>query len=529
MKGKWARWAWLILLLCGIVCSLILLVGRISAERNDRAAAAAAFYEDVCLLAEESGLSRQEWLTLFSEQGVRYVIFKTWPEETVLQTMERLDMAPGSMGGGSGNWAFVIPLLDRSLGSGSGTLVALEYRDRSTIHLPEGLDLNGYEEPVIKAFYLHDDCIIRYTEQERGQEIENIFTRAIVDRGNRLLLVRPFYLGEGGPLITEQASYIEVLSGVKSRVEERGWTFGGKVSTLETKPFDPLLVCGSGMLTAALWIFLLTRPEKLRRFMGVLCIAAVVVLVAGCLIAPLLTQKGIMFLCVVAFPCMAIYGLRNFLQHIGTSRLPAVVEYLLGLAALMVWSLLGGLAVSALMADRCYLLGASIFTGVKVSEAVPLTVCVVLFGIPVLRWLRTKKLSWKHAIPLAAVVLICLVAGAVLIRRSGDFDEISQLEKNFRDGIEIFLYTRPRTKEMLVGIPLMSLLFIRQGQNNPAVKLAGGVGCVLECVSVTNTFCHGVAPMYVSLLRTLLGGAVGFVPGLVVLGLGTLIAVQYSK
>ena len=37
----------------------------------------------------------------------------------------------------------------------------------------------------------------------------------------------------------------------------------------------------------------------------------------------------------------------------------------------------------------------------------------------------------------------------------------------------------------------------------------------LECVSVVNTFCHGVAPVGVSLIRSLLGAGLGLCLGLV--------------
>ena len=40
-----------------------------------------------------------------------------------------------------------------------------------------------------------------------------------------------------------------------------------------------------------------------------------------------------------------------------------------------------------------------------------------------------------------------------------------------------------------------------------------GAGVMLECVSVINTFCHAVAPLQVSVMRTLLGVGLGLLPG----------------
>ena len=41
------------------------------------------------------------------------------------------------------------------------------------------------------------------------------------------------------------------------------------------------------------------------------------------------------------------------------------------------------------------------------------------------------------------------------------------------------------------------------------------MGVCLECVSVVNTFCHAVAPLGVSLMRTVLAVAIGVVLGTV--------------
>ena len=45
------------------------------------------------------------------------------------------------------------------------------------------------------------------------------------------------------------------------------------------------------------------------------------------------------------------------------------------------------------------------------------------------------------------------------------------------------------------------------------LQLLCGAGALLECVSVTNTFCHAVAPLLVSVMRTLLGVGIGLIAG----------------
>ena len=57
----------------------------------------------------------------------------------------------------------------------------------------------------------------------------------------------------------------------------------------------------------------------------------------------------------------------------------------------------------------------------------------------------------------------------------------------------------------------------------PALRLLCGMGACLEAVSVTNTFCHAVAPVTLSLIRTLLAAGVGCVLGLAAIGVLELI------
>ena len=78
---------------------------------------------------------------------------------------------------------------------------------------------------------------------------------------------------------------------------------------------------------------------------------------------------------------------------------------------------------------------------------------------------------------------------------------------------------RPRTKELLAGVPcaLCLLPALQQREKQPWLCLAVGLGACLECVSVVNSFCHGTAPLWSSLVRTLLAAGLGLLPGAVLL------------
>ncbi|MBO7394243.1 MAG: hypothetical protein J6U98_08605 [Abditibacteriota bacterium] len=77
------------------------------------------------------------------------------------------------------------------------------------------------------------------------------------------------------------------------------------------------------------------------------------------------------------------------------------------------------------------------------------------------------------------------------------------------------LFVRPRTKEFLVGYPLLmaGMAFLTKGKRNWAVPciVVGSVGLI----SALNTFCHIHTPLILSFVRTLNGLWVGLVIGII--------------
>ncbi len=504
----------LLFLLClGVCCTAVLLFGRLRAESRDEQVASAVYFDDVIRLAELSGRSADDWLAMFSGNGVRYVVFEAQPDEEMQGLLSGYDLSPaGYAGKGS---AFVLPEYDWSADS-KIPLALIENVTRTSVHYPDGFDLEGFDGPLVKAFYLNDGYAARFSVDDSGQEMENMFFRAVVDRGMRLILLRPF-VDSRNTVVADSSVYADVLSGLGERLASRGLEYGGSFSCMETESLRPLLLLGSGCLTAALWIFLLTRVKALRRWGFVLCLLVLAGMALGCLFLPKLMQKMLMLLCAAAFPCVAVYGLWKWRENPHRRQLPDWLIYLLALCAVLVWSVLGGLAVGALMGDRSYLMGDLIFSGVKAAQGVPLLFCLVLFGIPVLKDFFDGPITKKKILPLAVAAGVLIAAGAVLVLRSGDVSRISALEATFRDVLEYTLYTRPRTKELLIAVPFMAVGFTAVGKRSSLLALMASLCFCLESTSVVNTFCHAVAPLHVSLIRSALGAGIGALIGLVLI------------
>ena len=74
MKLSFRSLVCLCLAVCGILCSGILLGGRISAEAKDQQVSVAFSQDDLALLAQESGLAVETWREALQQAGISHWI-----------------------------------------------------------------------------------------------------------------------------------------------------------------------------------------------------------------------------------------------------------------------------------------------------------------------------------------------------------------------------------------------------------------------------------------------------------------------
>ncbi len=482
---------WWVLLFCGIVCSGMLLYQRAAAEWEDRAACAAIAQKDVTWLAQESGLSEDIWKQTLQEAGVRWYI-------------------------GDGAQGFVFP--GAAAVHGYQLPAALvETKDRTGMHIPDDFSVEDCPGPMVKALYLYDGYAKRATEGD-AQKIQDLMFRAVLERGARLVILTPFRTAEGDAIL-DPAVYATCLDGLKERLAERGISFGETSSCMETSPLQPLLTWAAALAPLMLGVALVCRFGRLRKREPLLSIGAAILLAVLFLAAPALAQRAAMLGAALVFPCWlaCFVGALPQWEPRWMRSCPDFGAMLLLLICVVGWGLLGGASVAALMSSRMYLMGVSIFAGVKVALLVPMVfACGILFSV--LRGALWEVGLKKWLLFALAVSIVCGVCGAFLIR-SGDRTSIPAFEEALRNWLETVLYVRPRTKELFFAAPCIPLFLWGCRRRLALVQLICGLGVCFECISVTNTFCHAVAPLYVSAIRTLLGAGLGFVLGLIVVGL----------
>ena len=513
----------IIFLIIGIASDLLLLGGRMNAELNDRSVVAATYYEDVAQLSSQSGISEEDWLSTLAESGVRYLIFEDSFDRDTLDFAASIGMigaAAGEVEGEpDGSWAFVVPEADKPLPEmGDADLAIVKSEDRSHTILPSGFDIESYGGRMVKALYAYPDYFNRYKDGIGTQEIENVLFRAITDRGARLILLRPITYSDYTPVL-EPAAYAEMLGNVAERITDRGYRFGESYSVLDTHVLSNVELWLTSLVPILLWVFLLTRFKPFSRFdphalfaLGNACVVAAIVFL------PVLGQKLIALACVLGFSLAWVWLIREHFVLGKGRRYSALPAYLLTLLSVLLWGFLGGLAVSAIQTDLSYMMGETIFSGVKLSMNLPVFVCAIAFALPILRRFRNGGYSKKQLLSMLPAVVVVLAALAVLVHRSGQTDNnVSELENRIRVAFEYAFYARPRTKEILVAVPFAALLFVLDRRPDSMLHLIGGLCLGLECVSLINTFYHGVASLHVSLIRGSLSAVCGALLGIILI------------
>ena len=197
-----------------------------------------------------------------------------------------------------------------------------------------------------------------------------------------------------------------------------------------------------------------------------------------------------------------------------------LVEYALVSAV----SIAGGLAVAGMLNELPYFVRADQFFGVKAAQFTPIAIVAAYFlwRLCEMRGLAKNPVLWGQ------IILGVVIVGALAIMwmRSGNDNPaaVSGAELKFRGLLDRILVVRPRTKEFLLGNPLMIIgigLLLRSRIANLSKPANGGwialaiAGGAIGQTSIVNTMCHLHTPLEVGLTRIVVGLVLGGILGLV--------------
>jgi len=175
--------------------------------------------------------------------------------------------------------------------------------------------------------------------------------------------------------------------------------------------------------------------------------------------------------------------------------------------------------VVALLNHISYNLVLQQFRGVSLLHAAPVgLVAIYVFlygpGDTVAGHVR-RILATPITVLWIAAIAVLGAAGMYYMSRTGNAGEVSGIELMFRSFLENAFGVRPRTKEFLIGHPLMLAgIFLTLRHRQAAFLLVAGT---IAQLSMVDTFAHIHTPLYLSISRVLLGLGLGLILGLVLI------------
>ena len=416
---------------------------------------------------------------------------------------------------GGGTKTELQDILAESIAPLGKPLVSFEFYDQ--VGLPGLAERLNYQ--LLRAHAISENEMYKYTEFD---ETMNRFKLAASERNIRYIYLR--FQGLANPGATTKTD-LEWIGGIRDGLVAEGLNIGNPVPITGYKtPYAATFLLGVAVIAASGWLIAFgvesfAKKKWLQPF--------VVVLILGCFIwggllyvAPTLSRKLMSLAAANVLPSLSvIFILTNISKTRKESkRRNSILNACLTLVAVTLLTLAGAMISSALISEPPFLLRLDMFFGVKVSHVIPLLI------IPIVLWLREE--DWMGIVTgavkssvrvwqlgIAAVLLAGLI---VYVMRTGNDSPVaaSGIEATMRQLLDRFLGVRPRTKEFLIGHPLMLvLLYFGYELKLFPLVMVGAIGQV----SIINTFAHIHTPLNISLLRTFHGLWIGLIIGIVLI------------
>ena len=377
------------------------------------------------------------------------------------------------------------------------------------------------------------------------------FVRAARERNIRVCYVRLFTNGltDDPDVMGGNTQFVgQIVAGLR----EARVAFAPPLSLGQAHPYDTDPKPGLILRVLMAWGVMAGLVLLLRVFTGMtgkaLLGALVIALLLGTTLAiPGTSPKGREILALLAACVFPTLGLCYFALPVvspnvslplGTVLKRAFAAY----ARMTLATLAGIILVVGLLAGRLFLIKVDEFLGVKLVLVTPVLLVAAFYALglaalgPDATWtmrrdrvLETLRNVSAQPLLVGQILLgvVALAALAVFVARSGNDPGVgvSAVELKTRALLDKYLFVRPRTKEFLLGHPALffALAAAYSGRFPRAILPLLVIGAIGQS-SLMDTFCHLHTPLFISLLRGLIGWILGAIIGAVVFAFAVRVA-----
>lgn len=358
---------------------------------------------------------------------------------------------------------------------------------------------------------------------QNGEEISNVYFRAISERNIASIMLKPFVKDDRA--ITDVAAYENIIRMTINRMEKIGFNHGAAKPMEEWTPRSFMRLPAAFGVSAATVILL-----------GILFnlsfVTKIVLFVLGAILGILFFGLGKMsgfgaslynLGAIIILPTLATcYVLNNYnhyrnRKNIDTKKISDVQIFLKGMMVLLISVLItmvGALYEVSFLASTRDMLELVIFRGVKISQIMPilLSLIVFLYYIGVSRDKVEEKLDIHEVGKFfnmnvkfwhAMMGVLALAVLAILLLRGGNTNvKVPGAELRFRNFLENTLPVRPRTKAIFLGYPAVVLLiYLAYKKRGRFLEIFLTILIAIGQADIVNTFSHIRTPILVSFQR----------------------------
>lgn len=182
---------------------------------------------------------------------------------------------------------------------------------------------------------------------------------------------------------------------------------------------------------------------------------------------------------------------------------------------------IGALLIVGLLSDVYHMLKVFQFRGVKLAFGLPLFIVAFYYflypyRVNALKFLVRRFFQSQVTVGYVLAAISVALFFALYLLRSGNYQmPVMDVEDAFRRVLGYIMIARPRTKEFLIGYPVLVFTLYYLGTVVPyKYKWFFYTIATVAPISLLNTFCHLHAPLWLSLLRSFNGLCLGFLLGI---------------
>ena len=359
---------------------------------------------------------------------------------------------------------------------------------------------SGAEYKVTRLHTLTD----QQAKTFRVSEVMDRYQLALNERNNRVFLFKmPSTLN-----VEADKTYLqECITRFIDIAEKDGFTIVNETVNFNLPQINVIIAVLAGLGAIVVFILLLSElgAVKLGYILGAIGAIGYVGLLK---LAPFIAYRMMALFGAMVFPTYALLmGIKEEPRNIKES----IIAFL----KICIISYGGVFTIVGALSRTSFALGINLFAGVKFAHIVPIAAILVILVY------RKHKLDYNFykgvlnkKISYGALIIIGIIAAALLIytSRTGNSGSASTLELQFRQLLTNVLGVRPRTKEFLIGYPiLMCLLFYGYKEAYLPFVIFAAMGPI----SLVNTYAHIHTSLLVSMIRSVYGILFGLLIGLV--------------